>query len=218
MFYKIFKNTIPVAFGYISLAMTYGILAQNAGMPIWAIILASVIVYAGSGQFLLVSLLSAGAGLLEIFVASFLLNLRHMFYALTLLSEILALKHKFYLIFALTDETFALLKTIKIEPENLDKVYNLTAFLNQIYWLFGTILGIFVANFIKIDYSGIEFCLTALFVVLSVELFKDNRNYKILFLAIFLGIFALSFLPPHFMLIITLISGLVIILGAKKWI
>lgn len=202
--------------GYIPLGAAYALLATQIGLKEWQIVLMSFVVYAGSGQFLLVTLFSAGATLVEIFVATFLLNLRHIFYTTTLLEDILKLKNKFYVMFALTDESFALLKTLKIDDENKDKTYFYIVFLNQIYWIVGTILGIVVGKNLQIDYSGIEFSLVALFVVLAIELFKSNKNYKILFISLFLGIFGMIFLPDKFMLITTLVIGFIILLAFRK--
>ncbi|CZE48335.1 AzlC family ABC transporter permease [Campylobacter geochelonis] len=215
-FKTIFKYTIPVMLGYIPLGAAYALLATQIGLKEWQIVLMSFVVYAGSGQFLLVTLFSAGATLVEIFVATFLLNLRHIFYTTTLLEDILKLKNKFYVMFALTDESFALLKTLKIDDENKDKTYFYIVFLNQIYWIVGTILGIVVGKNLQIDYSGIEFSLVALFVVLAIELFKSNKNYKILFISLFLGIFGMIFLPDKFMLITTLVIGFIILLAFRK--
>lgn len=77
---------------------------------------------------MLVALLSAGTNLAEVFIATFLLNLRHMFYTISLMSDIVNLKYKFYTLFALTDESFAVLKTIEISDKNRDKIYFLTPF------------------------------------------------------------------------------------------
>lgn len=214
---EIFKITLPVLFGYIPLGMAYGLLAQNAGISPFMTIVASVVIYAGSGQFLFVSLLSVGAGLMEIFIASFLINLRHIFYTMNLLDDISKLKHKFYAMFALTDESFAVIKSQKIDDENREKLYFLVLFLNQIYWVLGSILGVLVGRNLRVDYSGIEFCLTALFVVLAIELFKNGKNYKILFISLFLGVLGVLFVPSKFMLIATLFAGFVLILAIRKW-
>ena len=213
---EIFKASLPVMFGYIPLGMAYALLGVQVGLDLRLIIFASFVVYSGSGQFLLASLLGMGATLVEIFIASFLLNLRHFFYTTSLMGDITKLKFKFYTMFALTDETFAVLKTLKIDEKDRDRVYFLLPFFNQIYWIMGTILGVVLGSSLKIDYTGIEFCLVALFVVLAIELFRDNRNYKVLFLALFLGSFGLIFVPSSYMLVATLFFGFAILLGFRK--
>ncbi|GKH60392.1 hypothetical protein CE91St25_07280 [Campylobacter ureolyticus] len=151
------------------------------------LVLFSFFVYAGSGQFLLVALFSAGTNLAEVFIATFLLNLHHMFYAISLMSDIVNLKYKFYTLFALTDESFAVLKTIKISDKNRDKIYFLIPFLNQIYWILGTIIGILIGKNIEFNSSGIEFCLVSLFTVLVYETFKHNMNFNLLAISILVG-------------------------------
>ena len=210
-----FKITLPVLFGYIPLGMAYALLGVSYDIPAWFLILSSFFVYAGSGQFLLVGLIASGANLLSIFVASFIINVRHIFYTLSLLGELPKSKFKHYIIFALTDESFALLKSLDRE-KNSDKTYFLVALFNHIYWICGAFLGIVVGKSLDVDYSGIEFTLTALFVVLSIELFKNNKNYKILFLGIFFGVFGLVGLPKEYMLIVTLFFGLITLLSLRK--
>lgn len=216
-FKDIFKLSLPVLFGYVPLGAAYALLAISIGLPVWAIILASLVVYAGSGQFLLVSLLSVGAGVLEIFVATFVLNLRHIFYTTTLLDDIVKAKSKFYTIFALTDESFAVLKTAKVSDENRDKLYFYLPLLNQIYWVIGSILGVLVGSNLDLDYRGIEFCLVGLFVVLAVEILRGDRNFKLLGISLGVGIFGLLFLPAKSMLILSLVIGFILILILRKW-
>jgi len=82
---------------------------------------------------------------------------------------------KHYLIFGLTDETFALLKTTEVPEANRERAYLLITFLNQCYWIVGSVVGAMLGNILPFNYEGIEFSLTALFVVLSIELYKKNR-------------------------------------------
>ena len=188
---EIFKSTIPVMFGYIALGLAVGIYAGKSGIsPAW-VALASLIVYAGSGQLLLTALIITKASLFDVFLISFLLNFRHFFYTLSLLNEIKALKFPYYFIFALTDETFALLKARANEP-NIKEAFVLTAFLNQSYWFVATVAGAFLASELPFNYDGVEFSLVALFAVLGFEIFRAEQNYKLLFLgfcAAFLGLF-----------------------------
>lgn len=216
---SIFKTTLPVMMGYVPLGAAFGVLAVKTGLSFYYIIALSVFVYAGAGQFLILALFSANASVLTIGVSVFLLNLRHMFYSLSMISSFKDIKFgKWYLIFSLTDETFALLKTTKIEHERKDKIYFIISFLNQIYWIVGTILGSIGANLINVGYKGIEFCLSALFVVLSIELYKESKNTKSLFLAFILGLFGMLFLPSNNMLIITLSVCLFTLIALKRWI
>ena len=165
---------------------------------------------------MLVALLSTGTNLAEVFIATFLLNLRHMFYTISLMSDIVNLKYKFYTLFALTDESFAVLKTMEISDKNRDKIYFLIPFLNQIYWIFGTIIGVLIGKNIEFNSSGIEFCLVSLFIVLAYETFKHNMNFNLLSISILVGIFGL-FLPKEYMLVASILVGFIIILSCREF-
>ena len=120
-----------------------------------------------------------------IFFTLFLLNFRHFFYTLSLLKELKSINFlRHYIIFALTDESFALLSSIKEKIKNLSRAQrSLIMFevclLNQIYWVIGSVLGYYFKQGLNIDYSGVEFSLNALFIVLAYELYKQNPNLKI---------------------------------------
>lgn len=212
--FEIFKSTLPVAFGYLALGLACGIYAAKSGIePLW-VALSSLIVYAGSGQFLLTALIITQSSLLEVFVISFLLNFRHFFYTLSLLDEIRALKFPYYFIFALTDETFALLKS-RSHEKNIKSAFILTAFLNQSYWFVSTVAGAFLASELPFDYSGVEFSLVALFGVLGYELFRATPNAKLLAIAFCCAIVGLFLLPKEYYLFGTIMGALLVVLALK---
>lgn len=220
-FLSVFKLTIPVLMGYISVGMAFGLLAEQLGIPWYFSLLMSFIVYAGSGQFLAITLFSAKVGFFEIAIATFLLNLRHSFYGLSMIRAFKKMGLiKAYLIFGLTDETFALLQTMPYLKKLRQRryAYFFITFLNQIYWIIGTLLGALIGNSININYKGIEFALTALFVVLAIQLYKKYPNKKILLLSILVGFFGIFFLPSSQMLVISLSCCIVLILGLQNWI
>ena len=138
-----------------------------------------------------------------------------MFYTISLMSDIVNLKYKFYTLFAITDESFAVLKTIEISDKNRDKIYFLIPFLNQIYWILGTIIGILIGKNIEFNSSGIEFCLVSLFTVLAYEIFKHNMNFNLLAISILVGIFGL-FLSKEYMLVASILVGFIIILSCRE--
>ncbi|MGN0452761.1 MAG: AzlC family ABC transporter permease [Ruminococcus sp.] len=176
---QVFPKTIPVMVGYISLGIAFGLLLQSIGYgPIWAFLM-SLFIYAGSAQFLAVELLAAGATLTHVALLTFLLNFRHLFYGLSMLEKYRGTGiRKIYLIFGLTDETYALLTGYKT-PEGLsDKNYYFAVTLmNQIYWIFGCVIGSVVGSIIPFDITGIDFVMTALFAVLVVEQWKTHKNH-----------------------------------------
>ena len=176
---KVFPQTIPVMAGYISLGIAFGLLLQSIGYgPVWAFLM-SLFIYAGSAQFLAVELLAAGATLTHIALLTFLLNFRHLFYGLSMIEKYRSTGiGKIYLIFGLTDETYALLTGYKT-PEGLsDKSYFFAVTLmNHLYWILGSVIGSVAGSIIPFDLTGIDFAMTALFAVLVVEQWKTNKNH-----------------------------------------
>ena len=103
----LFRQTLPILFGYLPLGMAFGVLfTAQLEYAWWYAPLMGITIFAGAGQILSVSLIAAQAGLLEVFLAMFVLNARHLFYGLSLLGQFRgAGSRKAYLIFGLTDET-----------------------------------------------------------------------------------------------------------------
>ncbi|WP_165855186.1 AzlC family ABC transporter permease [Marinobacter sp. JSM 1782161] len=173
---SVFQLTLPVLFGYVPLGMAFGVLfVTQLDYPWWGATLMSVAIYAGAGQILAISLLAAHAGLLEVFVALFVLNARHLFYGLSLLGRFRGAGwRKAYLIFGLTDETYSLLTSRKRHDNGSDEQRKdaLITFYNQCYWILGSTLGALLGRAVEFDSTGIEFALVALFIVLTIEQYK----------------------------------------------
>ncbi|MDR0467333.1 MAG: AzlC family ABC transporter permease, partial [Campylobacteraceae bacterium] len=155
-FLSILRLTFPVLLGYVPLGITFGLLAVSADIPWYYAMLMSVFIFAGSGQFLAITLFASQATYLEIFVALFLVNLRHFFYGISMLNDFKILKGfaKKYSIFALTDETFALLKTTYVNKEDMEKTFVSISALNQFYWIFGTFVGAYLGANINFNFDG----------------------------------------------------------------
>ena len=175
----VFLDTVPVMTGYLFLGISFGILLGETGYGLgWAFCMA-LFMYAGSAQFLSVSLLASHASLLSTGVAIFLLNARHIFYGISLIDAYNGTgKKKPYLIFSLTDETYSLV-TQNQPPEGMKKSTYclLVSVLDHLYWVTGCILGSVAGNFLPISFEGIDFVLTALFVTLFVEQWLSNKNH-----------------------------------------
>lgn len=215
--FEIFKSTIPVMMGYAPLGIAFGLYGISSGLPLWVMSLTPIFIYAGSVEFVLVAFVVTSASLVDVFIVSFLLNFRHFFYTMALLGEINQLKNRIYFIYALTDETFALLKARKSNiDENKNLLFNLTAFLNQIYWFFGVNFGALLGSNLNISYKGIDFSLVALFAVLIYQIFKNNPNTKVLFLGFGCSIVGLFIFPERYFLFGSLIAGAAILLIFKK--
>lgn len=176
LFRYAFTSTIPVMVGFIFLGIAFGILLEDKGYNfIWAFIM-STFVYAGSMQFVAVNLLGGSATLISVALMTLLINARHIVYGLTMLGKYKGTgKIKPYLIFSLCDETFALLCNDPPEWLNRRKYYLLISVMDQFYWIVGSVTGSLIGSVIKFDTTGIDFAMTALFIVIFV---KQWLNYK----------------------------------------
>lgn len=177
------KITAPVFFGYIAIGIGFGMLLANAGYPWWLAVLSGVVMYTGSGQYFIVGQLASGASFAEIILVQFLLSIRHVFYGLSLISKYKnAGGKKPYLIFAITDETFALVQGIEVPPRvNKISFYAVVSALDQSYWCLGSLIGA-VAYTVMNRYglgkflTGVDFALTSLFIVLLIEQLKSSKD------------------------------------------
>lgn len=177
---RAFLDTIPVLTGYLFLGMGFGILLmeQTGKGVLWAFFM-GLFMFAGSGQYLAVSLLAGGASLLSSALATFLVNARHIFYGISLIDAYKGSgKKKPYMIFALTDETYSLV-TQNQPPEGMTRHQYcfVVSVLDHIYWVCGCVLGNLAGAYIPISFEGVEFVLTALFVTMFVEQWLSNKNH-----------------------------------------
>lgn len=174
-----FPHTIPVLTGYLVLGAAYGILMSSKGFSLLWIVAASVFVYAGSMQFVTVALLATGFDPAGTFLMTIAVNARHLFYGISMLKKYRGIgRLKPYLIFALTDESFSILCSANA-PENADKkwFYFFISFLDHLYWIIGSLLGGILGSMLHINTKGIDFVLTALFVVILVDQWEATKNH-----------------------------------------
>lgn len=218
IFMSALKITIPVFLGYIPLGMAFGLLLSGAGYHWIYAFLMSLFVYAGSAQFLAVALLVAGAGLTDFAVATLLLNLRHSFYGLSMLEKFSDIGMvKPYLIFALTDETYALLTTTEVpQGGSKSKFYFCIAALNHLYWIIGSVLGAVLGSVFDLNLKGMSFVLTALFVVLTIEQYFCSKVRFPFVAAIGAGILSLMFFRSENMLLSSIVLGTSILIAWEK--
>lgn len=173
-----FPHTLPVLTGYLFIGIAFGVMFADKGYNfIWAGIM-SLLVYAGSGQYLAVNFFDPSVSFLQIIFLTFMVNVRHIFYGLSLLEKFkVSGKKKPYMIFSLTDETYSLYFLTKT-PENVDegKFLFAIATLDQSYWVIGSIIGGIAGTLIPFDSTGIDFAMTALFIVIFVEQWLQKKN------------------------------------------
>ena len=161
------KRSIPVMAGYIVLGIGFGMLLGAKGYGIiWALAM-SVFIYAGSMQYVAIDLITGGASLISAALMTLMVNARHLFYGISMVERYKDTKpYKPYLIFALTDETYSLVCSGDV-PEGVEekKYFFLVSLLNQIYWVIGSVMGSVLGSVLNINTEGIDFSMTALFLV-----------------------------------------------------
>ena len=172
------KRTIPIFFTYVFIGIAFGVMMAEAGYSVGWSVLSSVVIYAGSMQVAMVSLLTAGAPLWTVAVMTFFINARHIFYGVGFIEKFRKRGWLYpYMVFSLTDETYSIFCNIKYE-EGLDekKADFLIAALNQSYWILGTFLGGCAGRFLPWDLTGIEFSATAFFLVVAIEQWRECES------------------------------------------
>ena len=174
-----FLDTVPVMTGYVFLGFGFGILMQQNGFGLlWAVAM-SLFIYAGSMQYVAVSLLTSGAGLLTAALTTFVVNARHLFYGISMVDAYKGSgRTKPYMIFALTDETYSLVSREQV-PQGMSRhsyCFLVSAF-DHLYWVSGTLLGSLAGAVLPINFEGVDFALTALFVTIFVEQWLSTENH-----------------------------------------
>jgi 4-azaleucine resistance transporter AzlC len=213
-----FVASVPVLLGYMTIGIAFGLLFVKSGQPWWLATVMSLIVFAGAAQFMAVGLLAAGTGIAEIAVLTLAINARHMVYGLSLLDRFAPCKRfKAYLVFALTDETYGILTTVQ-PPEGADPeaFYAAVSALDQSYWVIGSTLGALVGGLLPFDTKGIDFALTALFIVLLVEQSRAVRKAAPYLVATIASGAALLLVGPANFLVVAILASIVGILPFRK--
>jgi 4-azaleucine resistance transporter AzlC len=192
--------------------MAFGILFQDLGYPWYFATLMGLFVFAGAAQFMAIGLLTAHAGLLEVAVSTLALNSRHIFFGLSVLGRYRCrgLK-KAYLIFGLTDETYSLITSTEPRGDQNEQDYYLTiTALNQGYWIVGCTLGAVTGSLADFNTAGMDFALTALFLVLLIEQWTKIRELFPFVTAILSGMLAIALFREQ-MLLIAIATAIVVL-------
>lgn len=173
-----FPATIPVLTGYLCLGLTYGLLMAARGYgPLWSFLM-SAIAFGGSMQFVAITLLTSAFDPLQAFLLAVMVNARHIFYGLSLLGKYKGLGGvRAFLIYVLSDETFSLVSTLE-PPEGVEgrDFYFWISLLDYGYWVAASALGGLLGSLVTLDTTGMDFALTALFMVLFLEQWKKREN------------------------------------------
>lgn len=209
-----FPVTVPVLFGYIAIGIPFGLMLVKAGYPWWLSPLMSALMYAGAGQYIAIGLFAAGAPLSGMLVTMLAVNIRHIVYGLSLIDRFkIAGKWKPYLVFSLTDETYALMTGVKV-PDSVRPAsfYASIAILDQSYWVAGSIIGALAGTLIPFSFTGIDFALTALFAVLLIDQLKRTKDFLPALIGICCAGIAIAVVGPRNMLITALAASLAILI------
>jgi len=211
---SVFSLSVPVAMGYVPLGMVFGFLFVQAGAPWWLALAASVFVFAGAAQFMMVPMLAAGLPVASIALATLVVNLRHVFYGLSLLHKLPVQPwSRWYLVFALTDETYSVLTTLP--PGTRTGQMVMVAMLNQGWWVLGTLLGAVIGAQAPIALVGLDFALAALFAVLAVEQWRSADSAAPLWVAVLSYAVAWTVAPQQALLVAIALSVLAGLFGSK---
>ena len=189
-----FPHTLPVMAGYLFLGTSYGILMASRGFSFIYPLCTSMFVFAGSMEFALAGLLVGAFAPIEAMLLALMINARHIFYGISMLQKYRGMgKKKFYLIFALTDETFSVNYSAE-PPEGVDKglFYSYVSLLDHLYWVAGATFGGIFGGLIPVDVVGIDFAMTALFVVILLEqILAGKKNLPPVFIGVGFSVLSL---------------------------
>lgn len=208
-----FVSTLPVLTGYLVLGFGFGIILKSSGYGVfWAFIM-SLLIYAGSMQYVAIGLLTGGASLITTALTTLMVNARHLFYGISMLGKYKGTgKRKPYLIFALTDETYSLVcsDNIDVEEGRRTDYFFFVSLFNHCYWVLGSVLGALVGTLVHFNTAGIDFALTALFLTVFTDQWLNSKNHIPAIVGVAVSVLCLlvfggdSFLIPA-MLIIALL-------------
>ena len=212
-----FIASIPVMTGYCSVGFAFGLLVVSTGYPWFLAVVMPVFIYAGAAQFLALSFFAGNTGFIDVIITTFLLNARHMVYGISMLNKYKnASFFKPYLIFSLTDETYAILTTVKV-PENINakRFYFYVSILDQLYWITGCICGAVFGKIVTFNTKGLDFALTALFAVILIEQYK-NSGSKVPFAIALVCSVITFFISKQYMLLISISISIVILFFSRR--
>ncbi len=211
-----FPYTIPIFTGFVFVGIAYGILMNSKGYGVGWSVLMSLIVYAGSSQYLGVTFLTSVFNPIYAFLMTLMLNARYLFYGISMFEKLQDVgKMKYYLIYGLCDETFSIVCSTDL-PEGVNHKWFMffITVLNHFYWVFGTAIGGILGSVIPFNTKGLDFVLTALFVVIFVEQWKSQKDHKPAIIGVLSSIICImilgrnNFIIPAMVVILSVLSML----------
>ena len=223
MLKKVFPQTIPVMLGYVTVGIAFGILVIKSGLSIWLGLGLSVFVYAGAMQFVAIQLITGPFQIIQVIFLTLFVNIRHLFYGLSFIDRFKTFGwRKWYMIFALTDETYSLMCGVTnqndLSHDEAEDTFFYISLLNQIYWISGSLLGMIFANLITFNTAGIEFAMTALFVVIFVEQWLVEKSHIPAWIGLGAAVVSLTVFGADNMVISAMALILICLLATRKFV
>ena len=198
-----FVRSVPIMAGYLVLGLGFGVLLQSKGYGWgWALAM-STFIYAGSMQYVTVDLLAGGASLISTALMTVMVNARHLFYGISMLQRYKNTgKLKLYLVVSLTDETYSLVCSGTV-PEGLDQngYYFWVSLFDQLYWIAGSLAGNLLGSVLPFDSTGIDFSMTALFLVVMTDQWRTNKDHTPALVGLGVSVVCLAVFGPSSFLI-----------------
>lgn len=215
---RAFPYTVPIFAGFWFLGMAYGMYMHVSGFSFWYPLVMAMTIFGGSLEFITVSMLLASFAPVQTLTVTLLVQARHLFYGLSMLEK---WKHlgwkKPLLIFWMCDETFSICYTAPV-PKDVDRgwFYLWIAFLDYVYWVSGAVMGALLGNFIHFNLAGLDFVMTAMFVVIFMEQWFHDKIHTSAFLGLGAGALCLYVFGPDEFMIPTMICILVGLSALRK--
>lgn len=213
-----FPHTIPIFTGFIFLGMAYGILMNTKGYGLGWTILMSVLAFAGSAQYVAITFLTSVFNPVYALLMTLMINARHLFYGISLLEKYKNTgKFKPYLIFGLCDETFSIVCSTE-PPEGVNRNWFMffITLLDHIYWVLGSALGGLLGSMISFNTKGLDFVLTALFVVIFIGQWKTKRDHKPAIIGVVCSVVCLAVFGSSNFIIPSMIAILAVLTISRK--
>ncbi len=213
-----FVKSIPIFCSYVFVSMAYGMMMASAGFPWYDSLLVSLTVYTGAFQFVLITFLSSGASLITIALTALLMNSRQSFYSITFLKEFKQMgRRKLYMIHTMTDETYAVNCTLDLPKKEKEDTMFLVALFSRYYWIVGSVLGGILGQIIPFDLTGLDFCMTALFLIIFIDQWEKAEKHTLALTGLGIGVICLLiFGENRFMLPALLIVSALLLLFQRK--
>lgn len=213
-----FPHTIPIFAGFWFLGLTYGIYMNVSGFSFWYPMLMSLTIFAGSMEFVVVNLLLGAFQPLQALAITLMINARHLFYGISMLDKYKNTGwKKWYLIFGMCDESFSINYTAEV-PEGIDRswFYFFVTLLNHFYWFFGATLGGIFGSLIHFNTEGLEFVMTAMFVVIFMEQWLKEKIHISALTGLGISVFCLILFGADNFIIPSMIAVLSILTLLRK--